>query len=262
MLTLLLIACGPDQGSISAAVSATEPWFEAPGNVIVQVSVEDPTQYRVQTGSGPWEGHDLHDALARCAPETVEAVLVLTPGGWPWDLVEAPEDLCAAEVLSRFPFVEPRVEGARDVVRLRLTAERDSVPAQTWSSGRFSREPALIVPPSFVVSEDADAIDLDSLRVVSGHPRWRRTGTVVQGRLEGAERLARSLSCPDEAAALVRVVLGFTDGDLEEIRVTPESDCVEEKAREEEFEMVMLNGQALRTWPVALVTLDVPVGPW
>lgn len=265
MLPLLLIGCGDGPGQ-GGALYAAEQHLEGASAGIAQVG-EDAMRVRRVRGAAVWAGKDVAAWLAPCGlppAAEVEIRMELSPGGWPWEVLDVSgageAEGCVTARIARFPFQEPRGVGQKDMVLVRIGPPDAVVTSGTYSvDAATAWEPA---PPSYRVASSPDGIDLDTLRLDDGVARWRRDGPVQSGTLADAGTIARRLSCAEPAPGLVRVAMAFAEGELHEVETTPYTGCVEERAREADLAGLAVAGKRLSEWPRAVLVLDVPVGAW
>ncbi len=272
MLVLLLIGCDNEDALGDARARAADFLDENPvGTAIVQAPL---ASQGVEAVIGTrWHGADLAEWLAPCdldAAAGFDATLRLEPGHFPWELLDD-EDLppCAAERLATFPFDEPSHRAEVDVVVVRWRPAERATRLAARESQDVAGIPAglrALAPPYFRRSATGDALvpgedlllDHDRVRLRPSHAE------VVAGPLEEPEVWARTLSCSADELELVRTVLVFWDGRLEEVRTSPENECVEDEVRDARKWMreQWVGGVRLADAGRVLVVLDVPVGAW
>lgn len=277
MLVLLLAAC--DGGDVTDGARArSQAWLDAHpvGTAVVRARLgEEGVEAVVGTR---WHGADLAEWLAPCAlgDGTFDAVLRLEPGRYPWELLDDEGvPACAAERLSRFPFEEPSRRAEVDLVMVRWrAAETAPAASETPPSETRSGVPAgllALAPPYYRRSPSGDALAPDSVHFDDGRVRIRATDAddVVAGALESPDAWARQLTCTDDeddGLGLVRLVILFDDGYVEEIHTEPHSDCMEERVRDRDratwLQAQTVGGTPIRDAGRVLAVLDVPVGPW
>ncbi|MES2641282.1 MAG: hypothetical protein V4850_17460 [Myxococcota bacterium] len=278
MFLLNLIACDGD-GDVKAAHARAEAFLNANprGTAIVQVGVGGDTLTGV-VGTR-WNGEDLAAWLASCGAAVegaADAELVLEPGAWPWDVDGEGLNPCLRERLGTFPFEEPSRRSERAVVRVRWRPAEVAEPTEL-AEGSGGPDVITLAPPYWRVSlgeEEpwgAGPAGLPSRLII----RPACTRDFVEGALEEAETWARQLTCtpgnttpgdatPSGELHLVRTLLMFPDGRLDEVVTVPETPCIEARAWENQKWMSLqhVGGLALRDTRATMIVLDVPVGTW
>lgn len=273
MFLVILIGCGGD-GDVKVAHGRAEAFLDANprGTAIVQVGVGGDALTGV-VGTR-WNGEDLADWLAPCGASVegaADAEMVLEPGVSPWDVDGEGLDPCLRERLGSFPFEEPSRRAERALVRVRWRPNEVAAPVEL-AEGSDGPDVITLAPPYWRVS-------LGDEKPWGGGPRGLPsrmilrpscTGEFVEGALEDAESWARQLSCTqgDEAASgglgLVRTMLMFPGGRLDEVVTLPDTPCVVSRAWENTKWMSLqsVGGHALRDARATMIVLDVPVGTW
>lgn len=249
-----LLACedDPDREAALAradAVLAAEP----EGTLIVLAS----TDGRLEASGGPiWRGVDLAERLGRCAAEDFTATVDLAPGGFPWDVDDAPD--CAHGRLTTFPFEEPTRAGDRAVVRVRW---RPSEPVPALAAPSSERGARALVPPYWRRSASGLRVGED-LRFDDERTLVRESADLRAGALGSPAAWIERLTCAGELD-LVRTSLVFRRGELVDVHTTPQRSCVEERAEDAEDWMLRqaIQGDVIGDGGGWLVVVEVPVAP-
>lgn len=245
-----LLACedDPDRDAALARADAVLD-AEPKGTLIVLASTDGHLE---ASGGSVWHGADLAQRIDRCAAEDFSATVDLAPGGFPWDVDDAPE--CVRNQLATFPFEAPTRSGERAVVRVRW---RPSEPEPALAAPTSERGARALVPPYWRRSEAGLDLRFDDERVLV-----RESADLRAGRLWNPSAWVGQLTCTGELQ-LVRTSLVFRRGELLEVHTTPEVDCVESHAWASANWMLRqsIEGDVIGDGGAWLVVVEVPVTP-
>lgn len=155
---------------------------------------------------------------------------------------------------------EETVTDTRDGTVLIQTVRRVSVLAVELDAHVGPRV-TLPAPPAWVggAGERSGLLDVAYER---GQLRFLADGPRSSGGLGDPGVVADLLRCSDREPALVRTLLVFRDGALDEVRTWPDTSCVHTRAEvaEEQLVAIELDGTPIATRPWAILEIEVPQG--